>query len=130
MQNGVAFGQLFHRNGSQQHETKPLPPLDLTGPAEALHRYWGAYLLCFEEGQGALVTRDPSGILPCYHGFWDGLFYAASDAALLFEASGKQPAIAWHSLGRSEERRVGKECVSSGKSRGARYTLKKKKTKI
>lgn len=99
MQNGVAFGQLFNRNGSQQHETKPLPPPDLTGPAEALHRYWGAYLLCFEEGQGALVTRDPSGILPCYHCFWDGIFYAASDAALLFEASGRQPAIDWHSLG-------------------------------
>src|SRR3546814_11019565 len=29
--------------------------------------------------------------------------------------------------GRSEERRVGKECVSTGRSRGSRYNYKKKK---
>jgi asparagine synthase (glutamine-hydrolysing) len=99
MRNGVGFGHLFSRHAPLQHETKPLQSLDLNGPTDALHRYWGAYILCFEDDQGVLIARDPSGMLPCYHGLWDGIFYAASDAALLFEANGQQPAIDWHSLG-------------------------------
>src|SRR3546814_19553983 len=45
--------------------------------------------------------RDPSGMLPCYYGSWDDIFYVASDVPLLCEASGQQPAIDWHELGRT-----------------------------
>ena len=99
MRKGVAFGHLFRRQVPLQHDTTPLRLLDLNSPADALHNYWGAYILCLEDGQGALIARDPSGILPCYYAFRDGVFYAASDAVLLFEASGQQPVIDWHALG-------------------------------
>src|SRR3546814_9160379 len=45
--------------------------------------------------------RDPSGMLPCNYGSWDDIFYVASDVPLLCEASGQQPAIDWHELGRT-----------------------------
>src|SRR3546814_13984589 len=45
--------------------------------------------------------RDPSGMLPCYYGSWDDIFYVASDVPLLCEASGQQPSIDWSELGRT-----------------------------
>src|SRR3546814_15989068 len=95
----VAFGHLFERDAT------PLPGADRSGildircPAEVLQHYWGSYSLCFESDDRVEIMRDPSGMLPCYYGSWDDIFYVASDVPLLCE--------------RSEERRGGKEWVST-----------------
>ena len=99
MRNGVAFGHLFCRQVLPRHGMEPRPPLDANGPADILHHYWGAYVACFEDNPGVTVIRDPSGMLPCYYQFRDDIFYAASDAALLFEANGQRPSVDWRSLG-------------------------------
>ncbi|SNS96235.1 asparagine synthetase B family protein [Sphingopyxis indica] len=97
----VAFGHLFERDAT------PLPGADRSGildircPAEVLQHYWGSYSLCFESDDRVEIMRDPSGMLPCYYGSWDDIFYVASDVPLLCEASGQQPAIDWHELGRT-----------------------------
>src|SRR3546814_18469378 len=56
--------------------------------------------------------------------------YLASAVLKRFEDDGRQAAdapLAHWSLPRSEERRVGKECVSTCRSRGCPYHLKQKK---
>jgi asparagine synthase (glutamine-hydrolysing) len=99
MANGVAFGHLFERNSTPPACADPGRLFDLSSRAEVLQRYWGGYVLCFESDRAIEVARDPSGTLPCYYGSWDGLYYLASDAPLLCEASGTQPSIDWHHLG-------------------------------
>src|SRR3546814_1018775 len=74
--------------------------LDIRCPAEVLQHYWGSYSLCFESDDRVEIMRDPSGMLPCYYGSWDDIFYVASDVPLLCEASGQQQAIDWHEPGR------------------------------
>src|SRR3546814_17054231 len=70
-------------------------------PAEVVQHYWGGYSQFFESDDRVEIMRDPSGMLPCYYGSWDDIFYVASDVPLLCEASGQQPAIDWHELGRT-----------------------------
>src|SRR3546814_7370549 len=73
----VAFGHLFERDAT------PLPGADRSGildircPAEVLQHYWGSYSLCFESDDRVEIMRDPSGMLPCYYGSWDDIFYVA-----------------------------------------------------
>ncbi|MGD9711855.1 MAG: asparagine synthase-related protein [Thermomicrobiales bacterium] len=95
----VAFGHLFERKVTPLPGAERNATLDIRRPVDVLRHYWGGYSLCSENDNCVEIMRDPSGMLPCYYGCWDGIFYAASDAPLLCEASGQQPAIDWQALG-------------------------------
>src|SRR3546814_13881680 len=49
-------------------------------------------------------------------------------ASLYIQASANATALRYYDQVRSEERRVGKECVSTGRTRWSRYHYKKKNT--
>lgn len=63
-------------------------------------RFWGAYLSVTLDGDAVIVTRDPSGMLPCVYLVTPDLVAFGSDAALLKEAGLLSPSIAWSALGR------------------------------
>lgn len=46
-------------------------------------RSWGSYIHLSDGPRGIALTRDPSGMLPCYIRHCDGVSLAASDAKLL-----------------------------------------------
>lgn len=101
---GAIVGTLFQKNarGPKVQAFEALrDPGASHDPVRTLHdRFWGAYLSVTLEGEAVIVTRDPSGMLPCLYLVTPDLIAFASDAALLEEAGLLSPAIAWSALGR------------------------------
>src|SRR3546814_12657541 len=80
------------------------------------------------EAGGAIASEYPSGApgLPHHFPERNRIVAALSSAVLVIEAPRKSGAMITARLARSEERRVGKECVSTCRSRWSPYHSKKK----
>lgn len=101
---GAVLGTLFKKGVSAPSVTafdnshNPGRALD---PLRTLHdRYWGAYITVALRGDDIVVSRDPSGLLPCLYLSNPDLVAFSSDAALLEEAGLLTPQVDWPALAR------------------------------
>src|SRR3546814_3612241 len=143
----VVLGDLFRKGPSsvRVHEGVGMDGRSLAAAdgRALISGYWGSYVFVHvAEGGTLYVLRDPSGLLPCYIQRSGPATALAGDIRDLAvpgpgridveeigrilasgDARGRKPCL----VGieellageRSEERRVGKECVSTGRSRGS-----------
>src|SRR3546814_16320378 len=85
---------------------------------------WHVYMLTCPLVKPAHLIGRLTVRLDLHHGFSFGRRMAERGAIRDMQRAGVQP------IARSEERRVGKECVSTCRSRWSPYHSKKKKTEI
>lgn len=92
----VIVGQLFDAKPSH-HETDRGRDQEGEGLKGVLKTHWGSYVAIRYEEQIEII-RDPSGTLPCLFTVHEDILYCASDAELLFQASGQRPQVSWENL--------------------------------
>lgn len=98
---GILVGHVFARSsGDQDHPFVAGRNPEACREETLLRHCWGSYVASFVQGSNIRLFRDPSGTLPCFVAMANGLLFASSDVALIFEAMGQAPRIDWDALTR------------------------------
>lgn len=93
----VVIGRLFDRSGASAVAAIPdgAAARRLTSPDNLVEEYWGAYLAITAEADGFRALRDPTGLMPCYVGEFEGSVFLASDVRALLAARGAPSPVDW-----------------------------------
>jgi asparagine synthase (glutamine-hydrolysing) len=99
---GVILGSIFERDGTQPLTALPgwfeRLAYDRWSDALSAH-FWGGFVAIWTDGSDIVVSRDPSGAMPCYYIKSDGGIWFASDLDMLRTLGVASPAIDWDAVG-------------------------------
>lgn len=100
---GFVFGPLFRRNSVfstvTQIDDGAAAEIIRTAGGNLCHNFWGGYVAAWSQPEGGwLVSRDPSGAMPCFYARLGAGTLIFTDIDLALQAGLPRPAVDWAAL--------------------------------